>query len=251
VIAAFDRKDKEVLIEAKIVQVVLDDTHKMGVDWEAVFEHADMLTLKSDFDILNPSDKSGRLSIGASGDDDYGLVIEALDSSGKVNILSNPRITVVNEKEAKILVGSTEPYVTSSVTTTAAGPVTTSESVNFIDVGVKLYVTPKIHSDGFITIKIKPEVSSVTGEVATSSNNTIPVIETSEVETTVMVKDGVMIIIGGLIKEETSDQMKKVPVLGSIPILGGVFRSQSRNKRKTEIVVFITPHIINGDRSIL
>ena len=170
-----------------------------------------------------------------------------MDTVGKTNILSNPRITVINNEEAKILVGSSEPYVTSETTTTASGPTTTAESVNFIEVGVKLFVTPTIHGDGYVTMKIKPEVSSRTGSITTSTNNEIPVVETSEAETTVMVKDGVTIVIGGLIKEQDIRTVKKVPLLGDLPFLGFAFRNENKSIEKTEIVIFLTPRIISGD----
>lgn len=247
IIEAFDEKDKQVLIEARIIQIVLSNEHKMGVDWEAIIADYHSLDLTSDFDVLGSTDKKGKLSIGTIASDDYTAMIEALDTVGRTNILSSPRITAINNKEAKILVGSTEPYVTTTTTTPSSGPTTTAESVNFIEVGVKLYVTPTIHEDGFVTMKIKPEVSSVTSNLTTSNNNTIPVVETSEAETTVMVKNGVSIIIGGLIKEEKIKSTKKVPFLGDIPVMGIAFRSQSDEMSKTEIVIFLTPTIISGD----
>ncbi len=247
IIEAFDEKDKQVLIEAKIVQITLNNEHKMGVDWEAIIRDYHSLDLTSSFDVLTSTDKSGRLSIGTVASDDYTALIEALDTVGTTNILSSPRITAINNKEAKILVGSTEPYVTTTTTTPSSGPTTTAESVNFIDVGVKLYVTPTIHDDGFVTMKIKPEVSSVTSNLTTSNNNTIPVVETSEAETTVMVKNGVSIVIGGLIKEEKIKSTRKVPFLGDIPVMGFAFRNQDDETTKTEIVIFLTPTIITGD----
>jgi len=247
IIETFNEKDKQVLIEAKILQITLTDEHKLGVDWEAIVNNYHSLDLKSDFDVLGSSDKSGKLSVGTLSSDDYTAVLEALDTIGKTNILSNPRITTLNEKEAKILVGSTQPYVTSTTTTPASGPTVTAESVNFIEVGVKLFVTPSIHDDGFITMKIRPEVSSVTSNITTSNNNIIPVVETSEAETTVVVKDGVTIVIGGLIKEESIKSTKKVPLLGDIPFLGVPFRNESNTITKTEIVIFLTPKIISGD----
>ncbi len=245
-IEAFDQKDKEVLIEAKILQIVLNDEFKWGVDWEAIISDYHGLSLKSDFDILTDSDKKGKVSIGTIANDEYTALIEALDTIGETNILSTPRITTLNNKEAKILIGSTEPYVTST-TTSDAGTTTTAESVNFIDVGVKLYVTPTVHKDNFITMKIKPEVSTVTSKITTGSNNTIPVVETSEAETTVTVKDDVTIVIGGLMKDEKIKSTKKVPLLGDIPLLGIAFRNLSDQTKKTEIVIFLKPKIVTGD----
>lgn len=247
IIEAFDQKDREVNIEAKIIQIALNNEHKLGVDWEAIVSDYHALNLKSDLDVLSASEKSGRLSIGTLDNDDYTFLIEALDTVGSTDILSSPRITALNNKEAKILVGSTEPYVTSTTTTPSSGPTTTAESVNFIEVGVKLFVTPTIHKDGFITMKIKPEVSSVVDNVTTSNNNTIPVVETSEAETTVMVRDGVTIVIGGLIKEESLRTTKTIPVLGKLPVLGMVFKSEDERVGKTELVIFLTPIIVTGD----
>lgn len=249
VVSEFDQREREVLIEAKIIQIVLNDEFKMGVNWEAVVSNFHNLNLTSNFDVLNQTSKAGRLSIGTLASDNYSAIVEALDIVGTTNILSNPRIAVINNEEAKILVGSTEPYVTTTTTTPSSGPTTTAESINFIEVGVKLYVTPTIHKDDFITMKIKPEVSSVVSTIVTSNNNTIPVVETSEAETTVMVKDGVTIIIGGLIKEEKIETTKQIPLLGKVPVLGAVFRNRDQTASKTEIVILLTPQVITGDIS--
>jgi len=251
IITAFDSQQREVSIEAKIIQVVLSDQYKMGIDWQAIVSDWHAFNWQSDLDVLGgvdtPISKRGKVSIGTLSSDDYTVLMEALQTVGTTNILSSPRITVLNNEEAKILVGSTQPFVTTTTTTPATGAATTAESVNFIDVGVKLFVTPTIHDDDFITMKVKPEVSSVTGTLTTSQNNTIPIVDTSEAETTVMVKDGVTIIIGGLIKDERLDTRKRIPVLANIPILGALFRNRDDLLRKTELVIFLTPKIISGD----
>lgn len=250
-VEAFDQKDQEVLIEAKIIQIVLTNEHKLGVDWEGIVADYHNLDFKSNFDVLGATDKQGKVSIGTLTDDNYTAMIEALDSIGETKLLSSPRITAVHNKEAKILVGSNEPYVTTTTTTPSAGPTTTAESVNFVEVGVKLYVTPQIHRDGFISMEIKPEVSSVVKSITTSNNNSIPVVETSEASTSVIVKDGTTIVIGGLIKEEEIFYKKSVPLFGSLPIIGGAFRSETKEKNKTEIVIFLTPKIITGDVGVV
>ncbi len=250
IIEAIDVKEKIVLIESKIIQVVLSDRYKMGIDWQAMVAKYHNLQFTNSFDILDSTDKHGKINIGTLSDDGYEGFIEALSTMGTTDVLSKPSITVMNNKEAKILVGSTEPYITSTTVTPASGATTTSESVNFIEVGVKLYVTPTIHNNGFITMKIKPEVSSVLRSISTSNNNTIPVVETSEAETTVMVKDGVTIAIGGLMKDEKIKTVKKVPVLGDLPLLGGAFRSKDNSLTKTELIIFLTPRIISGEEDM-
>ncbi|MBF0384498.1 MAG: hypothetical protein HQL27_01375 [Candidatus Omnitrophica bacterium] len=249
-IKVFDHKDKEVLIQAKIVQIILSDETKLGVDWKAIVNDFHRMKLTNSFSNIVDTEKQGELSVGTINKDDYEVILDALQTVGTTDILSSPHITTVNNKEARILVGATEPYVTTTTTYPTTGPAVNTETVNFIEVGVKLYVTPTINDDGFITMKIKPEVSAVTDTVQTSNNNKIPVVETSEAETTVMVKDGITIIIGGLIKEEKIKTTKKVPLLGDIPLLGIAFRNKDDSVRKTELVIFLTPHIITGDVSI-
>ncbi len=246
-ITAFDVKEEQVAIEAKIVQVILSDQYQMGVDWQAVLDSSHNINLVSNFDVLGSTQKHGRMSVGTLVDDNYKAMIEALETFGRTENLSNPHIMAINNQEAKILIGSSQPYVTSTTTTPSSGPTTTAETVNFIEVGVKLYVTPTVHKDGYVTLKIKPEVSAVTRNVTTSNNNTIPVVETSEAETTVLVKDGVTIVIGGLIKDEKINTDSRIPVLGSIPLIGGAFRNKDHLTRKTELVIFLTPRIVSGD----
>jgi type II secretory pathway component GspD/PulD (secretin) len=236
------------LIEARIAQIALNDEHRMGVDWEAIVSDYHSLSLAGQSNLNLPDGENrGELSIGTIADEDYSILIEALDTVGSVDILSTPSISAINNKEARILVGPTQPYVTAAATAPLAGPSTTAESVNFIDVGVKLFVTPTVQADGFITMKIRPEVSSVTGSVSMGTNNSAPVVETSEAQITVHVKSGVTIVIGGLIKEEKTKMTKKVPILGDIPFLGMAFRSYSHNVKKTEIVIFLTPKVTTVD----
>jgi type II secretory pathway component GspD/PulD (secretin) len=250
VIAAFDRREREVLIEAKIIQINLSDSFKLGVDWKKIVSDFHELTFSSNFDVLQTGEKRGTLSIGTVGtDNDYWALIQALETVGTTDILSSPRIMTLNNQEARILVGSSEPYVTSTTVTPSTGATTTSETVNFIEVGVKLFVTPTIHEDDFITMKIKPEVSSVRETITTGSNNTVPIVETSEAETTIMVKDGVTIVIGGLIREQKNMTTRKVPFLGDLPYLGVAFRSESKDSSKNEIAIFVTPTIVTGDAS--
>lgn len=246
IVDQIDRRDRQVLIEAKVVQIALNDEHRMGVDWEAIVSDYHSLKFTGQFSNLPEGEKQGQLSIGTIANEDYAILIEALDTVGSVAMLSNPSITAVHNKEARILAGATQPYVPNAVTNPSAGPSTAGESVNFIDVGAKFFVTPTIHPDGSLTMKIRPEVSSVSRNASTGTNS-IPVVETSEAETTVKVKDGVTIVIGGLIKEERSRFTKKVPILGDVPFLGIAFRSYSHSVKKTEIVTFLIPKFVADD----
>jgi type II secretory pathway component GspD/PulD (secretin) len=135
-----------------------------------------------------------------------------------------------------------------TTTTTGSNSTTTTESVTFIDVGIQLAVTPTINDDGYVTIKVKPEISSVQEYLTTPSGNRIPIIDSSLAETTIMVKDGVSIIIGGLKKDENMETRKKVPFLGDLPFIGGPFNSTTKSNVHSELLILLTPHIVEGDK---
>ena len=224
----------------------------MGVNWAVLFQQLANLKLEGTFPIappVGPAGPVGKLTIGTLADDNFETVIELLQTVGTTDVLSTPRISVVENEEAKILVGTREAFITSVVTQTQQAA-TTSEEVTFIDVGVSLTVTPTINQEGFVTMKIKPEVSSVTRTLTTASGNQIPIVQTSTAETTVMVKDGVTIIIAGLIDDQNTSTTRKVPILGDIPILGAAFRFKEEEVIKSELVIFLTPFIISGEESV-
>lgn len=177
---------------------------------------------------------------------DIDMLLKYLQTLGKTQILSNPKLAVVNNQEAKIHIGERQAYVTTT-TTTGQTSNTVSEEVSFVDVGIQLSVTPTINDDGFVTMKVKPEVSSVVSTLTTPSGNKIPIIDTSMAETTVMVKDGSTIIIGGLRKEEKIMNSDHVPILGRIPVISLFFRTSSSKTERTELLVMLTPHIVSGE----
>jgi len=186
------------------------------------------------------------------GSGDVNVLIQILKTIGDTNLLSSPRVTAINNQEAKILIGKSQPYATNTVTQTT-GTATTGTDIKFIDVGVKLYVTPTITRDGFVTMKIRPEVSSSTtnylyGPVPQTA---VPIVETTQAETSISIKDGTTIIIGGLIKDERSDTVNKIPLLGDIPILKTAFSNTDKRVQKQELVILLTPHIITGDTDYL
>ena len=240
-IRTFDQRSRQVLIEAKIVQVSLSDKFQMGIDWQAVGRET--INVKG-LGALNLS-SGGVLTLASSASrgNNYEILVEALRTFGETKILSEPKITAINGQEAKILVGSKEPFVTQTVSQTGTGTAVTAEQVTFLDVGVKLFVTPTIARDGYVQLKIRPEVSSKTGTLTTAQKNEIPIVETSEVETQLLVKDGQTIILGGLIKEEKARDHQRIPILGDIPILGLLFRSTKETTRRTGLLVFLTPRL--------
>ena len=175
----------------------------------------------------------------------YEILMKFLATLGEARLISNTKIAVINNHEARIHVGRQEAYITST-TTSGQTTTTTAEDVTFVNVGIQLSVTPTINDEGYIIMKIKPEVSSVVDTLITPSGNQIPIIDTSLAETTVMVKDNATIIIGGLRREEEVLVAKRIPFFGDLPILGSIFRSQTSTTQHSELLVMITPHIING-----
>ncbi len=242
VISAFDRKTREVVIQARIMEVRLDDRLQVGVDWEALFKTVVDVRVTQFFPIVPAPGASGKLTLGTFSSDKFRVVLELLQSVGKTNILSTPHIAVVENEEAKILVGTREAYVTSAVTQTASAAI--------VDVGLQLKVLPTINEEGFVSMKIKPEVSSVTRQLTTAAGNNIPIIDTSSAETSVMVKDGTTLVIAGLMKDEKVGTERKLPLLGEVPILGALFRSRDDRVAKTELIFFLTPTIISGGESV-
>ena len=153
---------------------------------------------------------------------------------------------VSNNPEAKILVGKKEVFVTVTTTSTN-GSVVNSPAIQFVDVGTKLFVSPTIKPDGNIQLKIRPEISTAEVDNTSVPNSRIPIVSTTEAETNVLVKSGATLIIGGLIETKDERSNSQIPVLGDIPIIGVAFRGSSVTKKKSEIVVFLTPQIILPD----
>jgi len=257
-IDAFDSKLQQVLIEAKILEVTLNDQYKLGIDWEIVtrvFQNVlkNQLTVTNAFNLATTGGLTpgGEMLIGTFDSGAYAAMIQALKVVGDTNTLSSPRITAMNNTEAKILVGSNQPYATNTVTQGTA-TTTTATNLTFLDIGVKLYVTPSINKDGFISIKIRPEVSSRSGTYTYGSPaTTVPIVSTTQAETSVMVKDGTTIIIAGLITDERTSSVNKIPIAGNLPFLGVAFRKTEKSVGKKELVIFITPHIISGETDVL
>jgi MSHA type pilus biogenesis protein MshL len=246
VINAFDEKNRQVLIDAKIVQVELDDSLTMGIDWKLALKH-----LTAEQTLTAGLTTGGKITVSAILGDrsrTFDAVIDALKEIGKTELISSPRITALDGQEAKIMVGTKEAYITATTVTPASGAVTTAEQVNFVDVGIQLYVTPCINKDGFVTMKIRPVVSSVSSRIkTTASPDGVPIVKTSEAETSVSVKDGVTLVMGGLIEDRIVKTEDRIPLLGDIPVLGLPFRKTQNEKKKTELVIFLTPTVISGE----
>lgn len=130
-----------------------------------------------------------KVHIGVVGKHDFDVLFKYLLTIGETKVEANPKITVIENQEARIHIGERQAYITNTTTQTAS-TTTVAEEVTFVDVGVQLFITPTINEQGFVTLKIKPEISSVVSYLLTAANNKIPILNTSPAETMVMVKDG-------------------------------------------------------------
>jgi len=238
-ITKLDIRPEQVLIEAKIVEISVGDTKDIGINWTLnrdVVGHTDS-RITEEAQSLTPSQATiGSFTYGyLRSDVQLTARLAAAQTKGNARILSQPRIATLNNMEAKIVVGGQIPY---SQTTIGAGGVST-QSTSFMTVGIQLTVTPTINADGRITMKVSPQVSNVTRITALG-----PETRTKQADTTVLVKNGETIVIGGLITQDERKDASQIPLLGDLPVLGHFFKSYHDDKQKTELMIFLTPYIM-------
>jgi type II secretory pathway component GspD/PulD (secretin) len=218
-VSGLDRPGQQVMFEVKVTDVKpLDNSANVGIQYGGVgfgsggFAQFPYTLTKSSI-VVNAQ-------------------LNALLQLGKAQILATPRIATLNNKEATMLVGEQYPVVT-------VNQQTGYPSVETIDVGVQLRVTPTIGDDGVITAELHPSYSQIIG-----FNSNFPIIANRKVDSTLRVRDGETIVLGGLFEDTTSETISKVPWLGDIPILGAFFRNKQSSQQRDEVVFFITPHIL-------
>ena len=253
IVVEFDEKTPQVLIDAQILEINPTDTLEMGVDWDFWIQKYFEIRTSLPISTLNRM-VVGTVQTGTPTEPGkMKAVLDILRTIGEINVLSSPRVIALNNQEAKIHVGIRDAYITSTTSQGGSGNTVTSQSVNFVDTGIQLSVTPTINRDGFVIMNIKPEISDSTRVDIKSEGQVtqVPIVSTSEAGTTVMVKDGVTIIIGGLRKDKREKTVNKIPLLGDIPGLGFLFRNTSDSLTKTDLVILLTPHIISGEHSFM
>jgi len=242
VIEAFDQPTPQVLIEAKILTVALSDETRYGINWSLIWQNG--ATEQPDVVMPFAGNKNEDFSITKiwklkNNSGSFSGLLTALGEQGDVKVLSSPRIVVLNNEDAKIIEGKNEPYTVTTTTPSPGGPVITSDT-KFIEVGVGLTVTPQINKNNII-LKIKPNISSA---AARESLSDPPTVTKSEAETIVSVNNKDTLVLGGLIQTRKYKIVKKIPLLGSIPLLGYLFSSRTYSTRRSELVIFLTPTII-------
>ncbi|HYE01929.1 MAG TPA: hypothetical protein VD963_01710, partial [Phycisphaerales bacterium] len=175
---------------------------------------------------------------------DFELLVRALEAQGRLEVLSRPQILVKNNEEARIQVGENIAIV-EGVERLRDG--NTRSDVTRKDVGIILNVIPTINADGYVSMDIMPEISSVSARTTQISEDfQAPIIDTREVETNVTVRDGETVVIGGLIQTRDDERNTRVPVLSSIPLLGEAFKSKRYSHVKTELLVILTPRVVRS-----
>lgn len=174
---------------------------------------------------------------------DVNATLHALASVTKTEILSRPSILTRSNQQATILVGQSVPIITGSQVAQQTGAVT--NTIQYQDVGIILRVTPFITSDGLVEMILAPEISSLSATTVPLSNTvSSPVIDRRSADTVVVTRSDKTVVIGGLISNQKSDQDSKIPILGDIPIIGYAFKRKNTNRSKTELLIFLTPHVI-------
>jgi type II secretory pathway component GspD/PulD (secretin) len=244
-ITNLDKQLRQVLIEAKIMQITLDKGKFIGVDWQVQPSPVKHSIVIGSTGLPIPSGAAfvDAFKIGVLSADDYQATIHMLETFNGTNLISSPRIVTLDNTEAKILIGSNEPYKIFHYD--QQGNIVGNE-VKFVEVGIKLTVTPKITQDGYITMNIHPEVSSP--RVGTADTTDLAV-DTTEANAIMTVKDGNTLVMGGLIKDEKDEIIAKIPVLGDIPLIKYFFRNKYIKTTKKEIIIFITPKIVSPDKT--
>ena len=269
--------ERQVILEAKVLEVELSDGFQSGINWAAVIDKVSLgqtgggTVLDNGFSdlsgksiVLNPgvapvstlpSSAFGGVFSLAVHDDNFAGFVELLKSQGNVQVLSSPRISSMNNQKAIIKVGTDEFFVTDVSTTTVTGTATTStpniELTPFFS-GIALDVTPQISSDGIVTLHIHPSVSEVTDQQKKISiagvDQTLPLARSSvrESDSVVRARSGQLVVIGGLMQTKVQDQNARTPGLGDAPAVGGLFRQTKNRSVKSELVILLRPLVVNG-----
>jgi general secretion pathway protein D len=240
-VATQDLAEPEVMLEVEVLEVGRNRLRELGIKFP------DSLTLAVPGGTLADLQNTDSTTIQTTRlSATLNLKLEEADS----NVLASPRIRARNKEKAKILIGSRVPVITNSVTPVATGTPVVTGAVQYLDVGLKLDVEPSVHLDGDVAIKIGLEVSTIVREVTNSqpgqSGTLAYEIGARTASTVLRLKDGETQILAGLISDEDRKTANKVPGLGEIPVLGRLFSSHKDDRKKTEIVLSITPHVIRN-----
>jgi len=248
IIRELDLDPPQVLIQVLLAEVALDATDEAGVDMSVSIDAGDY-TLGGGFGLASVAAASVGLPtvplasipfISVAGPD-FNLLIKAMQSQGRLQVLSNPSVMAANNETANIQIGETVQLPQSTSFTSGQQ----QSSVVPEDIGVILKVTPSINPDGFVRMEINPEISELSQRTTQISENFFaPIVTRRRANTTITVKDGETVVLGGLISNRYEKRGNKVPVLGDVPVLGFFFRRDVETVAKTELLIVLTPHVV-------
>lgn len=256
-----DRPSKQVMIDALVAEIVLDDSTKYGLQWSALSGNTSIQQQTGAFgtSIEDPGGPISTpiglaapagLSVFATDARNFFGFIQALASEGKVDVLSNPHIIVKNYGKATITVGSDEPIATQSTQTAVTGTASLIQSIEYRRTGIILTVSPQITDGGLVAMTIRQEISNIsTSRVV--GDGTFPSFTKREAETSVVGRDQEPIVIGGLIDSTKNKTVSGIPILSKIPLLGKLFSFTSYTTKRTELVILITPKVIDDSDEAL
>ena len=263
VIDKLDVRRAQIYIEALIAEVDVSKATELGVQWVAGAGNnsvnggalqsisptgTNLATLYSDYKTKGTVSVPIGFDIGlVNSSGTFGVLATAIEKLGDGNVLSTPNLLMLDNEEAKITVGQNIPILTGSYTTSANSSSNPFQTVERKDIGIKLKIKPQVSDSGTITLTVVQEVSSIDNSVNTNGAGIATRIRL--IETKVLVDDGQTIVLGGLIEDRVALAVNKVPLLGDIPWLGGMFRYETRDHSKTNLMVFLRPLVLRDAKS--
>jgi type II secretory pathway component GspD/PulD (secretin) len=253
VIEDLDRKPAQVLLDARLIEVNTTRLEELGIDWGQITKWSTVLT-EGNQGSSAPGQIPENLGFQLTGETSkiyrqaaaWQVSIEAMITDGNARVLANSKVVTLDGEPAEIFAGETVPVVITSLSSPgSSGGVLQTVQLEKIDVGVRLNITPRIGQDDLITTLVEPEVSRIIGFVG--PDNDLPQTSTRRARTLVRVADGQKIYLGGLLIEENRKTVQKVPLLGSIPLLGALFRHTRNEVVRLDLVIEITPRIVGDE----
>jgi general secretion pathway protein D len=264
-IEQLDARRAQVYIESMIVEVSGDDAADFGFQWQGLLGQrgdSNLVGVGTNFSgrgggniiDINTGAAQGQVNVGEGFNiglvRDFGgtyalaAIARMLQSQTTTNIVSTPNLITLDNEEAKIVVGENVPFITGQFTNTGTATTSPFQTIERKDVGITLRIKPQIGENGTVRMTIYQEQSSVKETAAVGTSNAGPSTTKRSIESTVVVDDGQIIVLGGLIEDRFIESKSKVPLLGDIPYLGALFRSESREKRRTNLMVFLRPVVM-------
>ncbi len=242
-IDALDTRPAQVLFEVTIAEIALGRGFEFGVDWSAVNRGGDVQGQFGNTGIPDTGSTSALLRLVRLDGTAVRALLRSIASTSDVRVLSTPEIMATNNREATILVGSKVPFISS---TRLGNDVSIDRAVQYQDVGTKLSIIPTINDDGYVSVQLLQEVSSLTQQTVAAALSA-PVISTREASTRATLRDGQTVVIAGLIGENRTVSDQGIPLLMDIPFLGALFKRQSITRQRTELAIFVTPYLVRTD----